>query len=176
MPFRKSAQIQIRSQAKKKVSITARLQYRTEVPDDKDSVFCARRYDRLSPPDNINYIVLDIVGKGHFAGLVMDRPGNMEGDDFFFVDGEKQPSIHGTGTEDFFNFAWGLGHTDSLALHCITIQDNAPICYRMHLPAAVPFRDSLLVSWEHGHDTQKGPNLHKGSYSGVVFYYRYYSP
>lgn len=172
MPFRKAAKIQIRSQSIKKVSINARIQYRTETPGDADGLFCAHRYDHLSPPAGSNYTVLDIAGKGHFAGLVMDRPGHMEGDDFFFVDGQNQPSIHGTGTEDFFNFAWGLGHTASLALHGITIQSNTPVCYRVHLPAAVPFQDSLLVTWEHGHDTQKGPNLHKGRYSGVVFYYR----
>ncbi|MHC4642614.1 MAG: glycoside hydrolase family 172 protein, partial [Planctomycetota bacterium] len=172
MPFRKAAKIQIKSQAKKKVSIAARLRYRTEVPSNTDGLFCAHRYDHLSPPVGRNYTVLDIKDRGHFVGLVMDRPGHMEGDDFFFVDGEKQPSIHGTGTEDFFNFAWGLSHTGSLALHGITIQANAPICYRIHLPAAVPFSDSLLVNWEHGHDTQKGPNLHKGRYSGVVYYYR----
>jgi hypothetical protein len=172
MPFRKAAKIQIRSQVERKISVSARLQCRTEAASDADGVFCAHRYDHLSPPADRNYIVLDVFGGGHFAGLVMDRPGHMEGDDFFFVDGEKKPSIHGTGTEDFFNFAWGLGHTASLALHGITIQSNTPICYRTHLPAAVPFRDSLLVTWEHGHDTQKGPNLHKGRYSGVVFYYR----
>jgi hypothetical protein len=172
MPFHKAAKIQIRSQAKKKISVAARLQYRTEDPYSTDGLFCAHRYDHLSPAVGNNYTVLDVKGEGHFAGLVMDRPGHMEGDDFFFIDGEKQPSIHGTGTEDFFNFAWGLGHTDSLALHGITIQSGAPICYRFHLPAAVPFRDSLLVTWEHGHDTQKGPNLHKGHYSGVVYYYR----
>ncbi len=172
MPFRKAAKIQVRSQSKKKVTVKASLQYRTEVPSDMDGLFCAHRYDHISPAVGKNYTVLDIQGGGHFAGLVMDRPGHMEGDDFFFIDGEKQPSIHGTGTEDFFNFAWGLGHTASLALHGITIQSGAPICYRFHLPAAVPFSDSLLVTWEHGHDTEKGPNLHKGRYSGVVFYYR----
>ena len=172
MPFHKAARIQIRSQAKKKVAIKARIKYRKEATSGTDGLFCAHRYDHLSPTVGKNYAVLDIKGGGHFAGLVMDRPGHMEGDDFFFVDGEKQPSIHGTGTEDFFNFAWGLSHTGSLALHGITIQANAPICYRMHLPAAVPFRDSLLLTWEHGHDTQRGPNLHKGRYSGVVYYYR----
>jgi len=172
MPFHKAARIQISSHAKKEVSMAARLQYRTEIPCSTDGLFCAHRYDYLSPTAGKNYTVLDIKGGGHFAGLVMDRPGHMEGDDFFFVDGEKQPSIHGTGTEDFFNFAWGLGHTASLALHGITIQSGSPICYRFHLPAAVPFSDSLLVNWEHGHDTKSGANLHKGRYSGVVYYYR----
>lgn len=172
MPFQKRARIQIRSHAKKKVLVTAYLQHKKEFPAGTDGIFCARRYDHLSPPIGKNYTVLDIEGQGHFIGLVMDRPGHMEGDEFFFVDGENEPSIHGTGTEDFFNFAWGLGHTASLTLHGITIQDDSPICYRIHLPATVPFHDSLRITWEHGHDSQKGANLHKGRYSGIVFYYR----
>ncbi len=30
-----------------------------------------------------------------------------EGDEKFFVDGEKMPSTYGTGTEDYFGYAWG---------------------------------------------------------------------
>ncbi len=102
----------------------------------------------------------------------MDRPGHMEGDDRFYVDGERVPSLHGTGTEDFFNFAWGLSHTGSWPLHGITQQGTGPVAYRFHLPAGVPFRRSLRITWEHGHDPTRGPNLDQQRYSGAVFYYR----
>ena len=42
----------------------------------------------------------------------------------------------------------------------------------MDIPGAVPFRDSLLITWEHGHSSDKGPNLDTKRYSGVAFYYR----
>jgi hypothetical protein len=171
MPFRERAKISIVSKNNKVVPISAILQYQNYKPSDSDGLFCAHRYDYQSPAIGKDYTVLDVKGKGHFVGLVMDNPGNMEGDDRFFVDGEENPSIHGTGTEDFFNFAWGLGHTNSFSLHGITIQ-GSPICYRFHLPAGVPFQKSLHISWEHGHDIDKGPNLHQGRYSGIVFYYR----
>ena len=172
MPFRRSIRIAIRSELDAVTSIKARVEYQPEEPTAKDGHLCAHRYDYASPPIGKRYEVLNINGKGHFVGLVMDRPGHMEGDDFFFVDGQKQPSIHGTGTEDFYNFAWGLSHTGSFALHGITIQANTPICYRMHTPWGIPFRKSLRIEWEHGHDTKSGPNLDKKRYSGVVFYYR----
>ncbi len=35
-----------------------------------------------------------------------------EGDDLFYVDGEAKPSIEGTGSEDYFNDAWGLHVND----------------------------------------------------------------
>ena len=31
-----------------------------------------------------------------------------EGDDFFYIDGEAVPSLQGTGSEDYFNDAWGF--------------------------------------------------------------------
>jgi hypothetical protein len=39
-----------------------------------------------------------------------DLPGkNTTGVDMFFIDGEEwPPSLHGTGTEDYFNAAWGF--------------------------------------------------------------------
>ena len=95
----------------------------------------------------------------------------MEGDETFFVDGEATPSWHGTGSEDFFNFAWGLSHTAALPLHGITRQPGGPVAYRVHLPAGVPFRRSLRIAWEHGHDFQRGPNLDQSNYSGLVFCY-----
>ncbi|MBN2271171.1 MAG: DUF2961 domain-containing protein [Sedimentisphaerales bacterium] len=172
MPFRRKAKIAVRSEAKTSASIEAKIRYRLEEVLNSDAVFCTHRYDYPSPPLGRDYCVADLKGAGQFVGLVMDRPGHMEGDDSFFIDGEKQPSIHGTGTEDYFNFAWGLSHTGTLALHGITIQGNSPICYRMDIPWAVPFRDSLLITWEHGHNANEVPNLDTKRYSGVAFYYR----
>ena len=62
-------------------------------------------------------LLLDTVGTGHYVGCVLSIdnfnasnqtytwPG--EGDDMIFIDGEVwPPSLHGTGTEDYFNAAW----------------------------------------------------------------------
>lgn len=58
-----------------------------------------------------NYVFADIKGKGHFIGLnyYVHCPTPMwygEGDDMWFIDGEKKPSLIGTGTEDLFNTSW----------------------------------------------------------------------
>lgn len=170
MPFRRRAEIAVRSGSAGAKQVKAQVEYRQEMVTQADGALLARRYDYAPPAMGKRYEALNVKGKGHFVGLVMDRPGHMEGDDFFFVDGGEQPSIHGTGTEDFFNFAWGLSHTGALALHGITIQ-GGPICYRMLTPAGVPFGESLRIEWEHGHDPERGPNLDTGRYSGVAFYY-----
>ena len=58
-----------------------------------------------------NYLIADIEGKGHYVGVnyYVDCPSPMwygEGDDMFWIDGERRPSLHGTGTEDYFNTSW----------------------------------------------------------------------
>jgi len=81
-----------------------------------------------------NYIFADIEGKGHFVGVnyYVDSPSPVwygEGDDMFFIDGEKWPSsIHGTGTEDFFNSSEKSlkatiehGHNNCLTLDLVTV-------------------------------------------------------
>jgi hypothetical protein len=66
-----------------------------------------------------NCVILDTRGSGHFVGCLLHIhsfnasnqshtwPG--ESHDMFFIDGETwPPSLHGTGTEDYFNAAWGF--------------------------------------------------------------------
>jgi hypothetical protein len=167
MPFWKRAEIAVRSTAETgSAHVACRVLWRRERPSGTDLTLGAVSYDYSSPQKGQDYVVLEAKGRGHFAGVVMDRPGNMEGDDRFYVDGEKKPSIHGTGTEDFFNFAWGFAHLADLPLHGITDQARARVCYRFHLPAAVPFENSFRLSWEHGSE-----NTHAGRYSGVAYFY-----
>lgn len=75
---------------------------------------------------------LQLSGKGRLVGLTLhiyqntdgaepgSEPGEYwwgEGDDKFFVDGEKMPSWYGTGTEDFFGYAWADVTPFSRAFH-----------------------------------------------------------
>lgn len=171
MPFHESARLLVRSLASDPIRVSGEIALLRERPAPTALQLHAQRYDHNPPQSGADYVVLDLHGGGHFAGLVMDRPGHMEGDDRFYVDGERHPSVHGTGTEDFFNFAWGLSHTGALPLHGITQQPGGPVAYRFHLPAGIPFRKSLRIDWEHGHDPVRGSNLDQRRYSGVVFYY-----
>ena len=61
-----------------------------------------------------NYVFLEATGKGHFVGVthavVQNQNGWFgEGDDMIFIDGDKLPTINGTGTEDYYNGAWDFG-------------------------------------------------------------------
>jgi len=111
-----------------------------------------------------NYLFADIKGQGHFVGVnyYVDSPGPMwygEGDDMFFIDGESWPSsLHGTGTEDFFNSSWC---PKEIYMHpyfgYARVNDNIgwlgrTHCYHFFLESPVAFQKSLRATIEHGHD------------------------
>ena len=60
-----------------------------------------------------NYVILETKGRGHYIGCnisISDFQGTWwgEGDDMIWVDGYKwPPDLHGTGSEDYLNQAWG---------------------------------------------------------------------
>ena len=61
-----------------------------------------------------NYVWMEATGRGHYLGVTMSVLQNQdkwwgEGDDMFFIDGEKSPSIKGTGSEDYFSGGWDFG-------------------------------------------------------------------
>ena len=63
------------------------------------------------PERQIDWPLLKTVGTGRFVGVMLHvwnpRGGWWgEGDEKFFVDGEKFPSTFGTGSEDYFGYAW----------------------------------------------------------------------
>ncbi len=61
-----------------------------------------------------NYVLLETKGRGHYIGCnlsVTNYTRNWwgEGDDMIWVDGYKwPPDVHGTGSEDYFNQAYGM--------------------------------------------------------------------
>jgi hypothetical protein len=114
--------------------------------------------------DRHNYLFADLEGKGHFVGInyYVDSPGPMwygEGDDMWMIDGEDWPgSLHGTGTEDFFNSSWC---PNELYLHPYFGYARVPDklgwmgrthCYRFFFEDPIYFEKSLRGSIEHGHD------------------------
>lgn len=116
-----------------------------------------------NPDGKNNYVIADINGKGHYVGVnyYVHSPGPMwygEGDEMVFIDGEKTPSINGTGTEDYFNMSWcpnteyshpffGFGRVN---------KDIGWIgrthLYRFHIADPVYFDKSLKFTIEHGHN------------------------
>ena len=106
-----------------------------------------------------NYVLLDVKGKGHYVGCnltVKHFQGSWwgEGNDMFFIDGEEYPSLNGTGTEDYFNHAWGMQRNAYPFFGTIVHEgdtDGFQVSYRFHITDPVRFENSLKVTIEHGH-------------------------
>jgi len=122
-----------------------------------------------------NYVWMEATGRGHFAGVSMSVLQNQdgwwgEGDDMFFVDGEKLPSINGTGSEDCFLGAWDFGgRTFSYGLFGAPVvgQEKAGgrwSLYRFHLDSPIPFAKSLRATIEHGHANHRSDNFYSVAY------------
>jgi len=122
-----------------------------------------------------NYVWMEATGRGHFVGVTMSVLQNQdgwwgEGDDMFFVDGEKKPSINGTGAEDYFLGAWGFGNRSfSYALYGAPVkgQESAggrSSVYRFHLDSPIAFTTSLRATIEHGHANHRSDNFFSVAY------------
>ena len=111
-----------------------------------------------------NYLIADLEGQGQFVGInyYVDNPGPMwygEGDDMFFIDGEKwPPSLAGTGTEDFFNSSWCPKEIYQHPFFGYARVNNETgwlgrtHCYHFFLESPLTFKKSLRATIEHGHN------------------------
>lgn len=126
-----------------------------------------------------NYVFLEAEGRGHFLGVMQAIVQNEngwfgEGDDMIFIDGDTLPTINGTGTEDYFNGAWGYGDQPFANMHQgvpYTV-DPAHIggryCqYRWHLESPIAFEKSIRVTIEHG-----TANNRSDSFYSTAFWYQ----
>jgi hypothetical protein len=92
-----------------------------------------------------------------------------EGDDKFFIDGEKFPSSFGTGSEDYFGYAWSsAGHFSRPYHNQILNEDNAGHFddNRWHIPDSVPFQTSF-----EGDIEKYFTNARSTFYAAEVFWY-----
>lgn len=109
---------------------------------------------------NGNYVILEAEGKGHYVGCnlaVRHFQGTWwgEGDDMFFIDDDTwPPSLHGTGSEDYFGHAWGMQRNAFPMNGSIINEQDLPgiqHSYRFHITDPVRFEKKLRVTMEHGH-------------------------
>jgi hypothetical protein len=160
MPFRRSCRITVTNEGRRR---TSSLYYHVDwkkVPSlpPNTAYFHARYRQALPASGGAPYEVLSVRGRGHYVGTVLsvvqaEAGWFGEGDDFFFVDGEKKPSIEGTGTEDYFNDAWGL-RVDSGPYAGASVAEGTGLgsrmtAFRWHLTDPIPFRRSLRFVFEH---------------------------
>lgn len=93
-----------------------------------------------------------------------------EGDDMIFIDGEEwPPSLHGTGTEDYFNTAYCPAVKYDSPYHGLTLPggpnwSGKSSYYRFHIEDPIHFRKSIKVTIEHGHNNNRADDLSSTAY------------
>ena len=133
-----------------------------------------------------NYVILETMGRGHYIGCnisVTNLQGTWwgEGDDMIWVDGYKwPPDLHGTGSEDYLNQAWGMQPNAFLRNGSSIFEQNTrkgssfipgdnggyQTSYVHHLENPVHFTKEIKVTIEHGH----GNHL-RNEMSSVAYWY-----
>jgi hypothetical protein len=180
MPFTNSAEITIRNegptnrrlkfeihQAELKGDLTNYARFHAKWHRDE---FLPTRLDR-----SIDWPLLKTTGRGRFVGVMLQvwNPRGQwwgEGDEKFFVDGEKFPSSFGTGSEDYFGYGWCDPTPFQHALHNQTRNDGKNKDHisvnRWQIADQVPFQKSFEGCIE-----KFFPNSRPTLYAATAYWY-----
>lgn len=125
-----------------------------------------------------NYVVFETEGQGQYVGcaLFVDAPPGGwwgEGDDMIFIDHSEKPAILGTGTEDYFNNAWGFHDPFCYPYYGCPLLKKRPdggtwtSVYRWHIPDPIRFNRHIRVTFEHVYSPRVA-----NDYSSIAFWYQ----
>jgi len=181
MPFEKGAQIKVTNDGDKERTIKFVISHAPLTkPIETLGRFHAKWHrDAFLPADperqKIDWTMLKTDGRGRFCGVMLHvwnpRGGWWgEGDEKFFVDGEKFPSTFGTGSEDYFGYAWCDPGLFQNCYHNQTISMNNKghiSVNRWHITDNVPFQKSFEAAIEKYYPNSK-PTL----YAATAYWYQ----
>ena len=160
MPFRRGARIVLTNENAKPVNIFYDVDYRAVPSQPADALYFHAnwRRERATKPGEDFRILPRISGRGRFLGASVTVLTNTayekswwgEGEVKVRLDGDRgDPTLVGTGTEDYIGTAWGQGAY-------INRYQGAPIAswdnggrwtfYRFHIPDPVWFHSEIEVS------------------------------
>lgn len=182
MPFAKRGVVEIENTGKKNYLVFFHFlcQRYPKLPDN--TLYFHSQYRRENPTiRGRNYTILQADGEGYFAGVTLamqayskgDKWNFLEGDEFVYIDGEKDASIKGTGGEDYFQGGWYFidGVFNGL-YHGLVLKDADTVtaqCYRFHILDRINFDKSIRVEIEHG---QRPNNEAKADFSSTAYWYQ----
>jgi hypothetical protein len=182
MPFRHTAEIRISSTVATSTLVRVRAHVDERAANEELLYFHAGwtgpiNFDAEKPRD---LTLMQAAGSGHFVGLVLNvaNPDPQwwgEGDEKVYVDGEPFPSEFGTGTEDYFGYAWCSTELFTNAFVGQTRANHADnggyvSLYRLRLLDRIPFQSALRFDFEALH-WGMGVRSVSMSYDAVYFWY-----
>ncbi len=180
MPFRENARIEVENTGTVPVqSFYYNIDVRTYDDLSSDALYFHAQYRQTRSSEDVPITILETSGRGHYVGtLISLQPergnhfGYLEGDEIIYIDEETEPSIVGTGTEDYFSSGWYyITGEYSAPYHGVTIKDSEDgriNTYRWHIEDPIPFNSSFKFYMEHG-GTNDMPGV---EYASVAFWYQ----
>lgn len=161
MPFRTGMKILVKNESGKDLELLFYdVDYTLgEKHDEPDLYFHAHfRHESPTKLQSDFEILPEILGKGRFLGTSLGVQANRklymdqwwgEGEVKMYVDGDhEQPTLAGTGTEDYVGSGWGLNQFSNLYQGApFADQTNMQYSfYRFHVPDPVYFKTSIRVT------------------------------
>ena len=180
MPFAQTAHLELINDGKTQRNLSFEVTYAPlSQPIAKLGRFHAKWHRDALPPREteraIDWPFLKTEGTGRFVGFMLHiwNPRGAwwgEGDEKFFVDGEKFPSTIGTGSEDYFGYAWCCPALFQNAYHNQTHNDGNNRGHvsvnRWQISDNVPFQKSFEGCIEKYYSNER-PTL----YAGMAYWY-----
>jgi len=159
MPFRRKARLTMTNEGRQAVtSCYFYIDWTRLASLPPDSLYFHARYGQEWPvPPFRPYTLLDVAGDGQYVGTVLSLHCATsswfgESDDRFYIDGEEEPSLVGTGFEDYFSDAWNVRLFSNLNAGVTIREWNAEdariTAFKWHIEDAITFHSSLRVEIE----------------------------
>jgi len=158
MPFRKKARIEMTNEGQNQLTVYWQFDWMELPKAANEMLYFHARYRQEFPAKPFSpYVIFEGRGQGHYVGTVFSIQCSYgswfgESDDRFYIDGEREPSIVGTGCEDYFNDAWNFREFTNANTGVTIKEPNGEDCrftaYRWHVRAPVTFHKSLKVDIE----------------------------
>jgi len=165
MPFGKAAKISVKNMGDQEVRVYGAVAVIPYDWDNSSLLFHAKWLIERDIPTRpfTDWAHLECTGNGRFVGGMLNIVNQVkrwwgEGDEKIYVDGEKFPSHFGTGTEDYYGYAWCSPELFIHAYH------NQPRCdgpgnygnssvNRFHIIDDIPFTKQFKFDIENWHST-----------------------
>lgn len=157
MPFKKKARLVLVNQmAVDATGVYWHIDYDRLPALPNDTLTFHATYRAARPvPREVPFVMCDAVGRGKYVGTVWSvhllAPHSwVESREDFYVDGATEPTLPGTGSEDYYGQAWG--YRAGLQMLYLGTSTHVPdgfgkwTAYRFHVPDPIAFAESIRVT------------------------------
>lgn len=179
MPFKTHAKVELVNEGNRAVSLTVVITHEPLAQETSDLGYFHAKWHRdaflpTAKGRQDDWTFLRTTGRGRFCGMMLhvwNPQGGWwgEGDEKIYLDGEKFPSLFGTGTDDYFGYSWGKEWLFQTPFRNLTLCENNQghiSANRWHVFDSIPFQTSFEGSIEKYFSNDRPTN-----YTAVAYWY-----